>query len=96
MLGIRPGRRGCIRLLLISLVSITLSIFYWFLKSRPPDKLYEALFIAEEENSVDLLEKHREGNLRFVKFRQLQGAGFNNQVRSIYFLCKNSQCLMQA
>lgn len=83
---IRPGRRGFIRLLLVSLVLITLSTFYWFLQSRPPYKLYEELFTAEEENSVNLLEKHREGNLRFVKFRQLQGAGFNNQVCSIYLL----------
>lgn len=80
----RPGRRLFIRLLLLLFFVIISLSLYFFPKFRPPYQFYEKLFVAEEGSSLDLLKnRDSEGNLKFVKFRQLQGAGFNNQVNEL-------------
>ena len=68
-----------IRLLLLFLFSITLLLIYSYTIFVPPGELYSQLFEAEVQDSKKLIYNER-GN-KYVKFRQLQGAGFNNQVR---------------
>lgn len=62
------------------LVCVTLPVlFYLYHTFKPPVALYTDLFNAELEASKTVAEIR--GKERYVKFRQLQGAGFNNQVR---------------
>ena len=56
----------------------TLLLFYLYISFLPPDDLYNQLFNTEIQDSQKLTRNER-GN-KYVKFRQLQGAGFNNQV----------------
>ena len=65
---------------LLILFCITVLIFYTYTAFSPPGELYNQLFEAEVQNSKKLIHNERGHNLKYVKFRQLQGAGFNNQV----------------
>ena len=66
-----------IRPLLVLFCAILL-LFYLYTTFLPPEALYNQLFDAEVRDSKKLIRNER-GN-KYVKFRQLQGAGFNNQV----------------
>ena len=63
---------------LLVLICATLSLFYLYTTYLPPEALYNQLFDDELRDSQKLVRNER-GN-KYVKFRQLQGAGFNNQV----------------
>ena len=67
-----------IRPLLVLFCAILL-LFYLYTTFLPPEALYNQLFDAEVRDSIKLIRNER-GNNKYVKFRQLQGAGFNNQV----------------
>jgi hypothetical protein len=55
-----------------------LLLFYLYTTYLPPEALYNQLFDAEVRDSKKLIRNERRN--KYVKFRQLQGAGFNNQV----------------
>ncbi|KAL1735532.1 hypothetical protein EV714DRAFT_200450 [Schizophyllum commune] len=68
-------------------ISLSFSIFIFVLYGLytydwPPYALYSTLERQEVAHSRALLQKER-GPQRFVLFKQLQGAGFNNQVQEI-------------
>ena len=58
--------------------ALSLVTLYLYVSYRPPIALYANLFEAETKESITLL--HNEIGNKYVKFKQLQGAGFNNQV----------------
>jgi hypothetical protein len=58
----------------------TLLLFYIYTTYLPPGALYTRLFDAELRNSRKLIHDVNKRDNKYVKFRQLQGAGFNNQV----------------
>jgi len=64
---------------LLILFCITLLLFYIYTTFLPPGEVYNRLFDAEVQDSNKLI--HNERSNKYVKFKQLQGAGFNNQVR---------------
>lgn len=63
---------------LIFCASILIS--YTYLKSRPSYKLYNTLAEQEIQHSRQFIRNNRES--KYVLFKQLRGAGFNNQVGS--------------
>lgn len=65
---------------LLIVFCIALLLFYIYSTFLPPAEVYNQLFDDEVRDSNKLIHNDR-GN-KYVKFRQLQGAGFNNQVRS--------------
>ncbi|KAF8893386.1 hypothetical protein BD779DRAFT_1609766 [Infundibulicybe gibba] len=69
------------RFLLFSAISTLCLISYFYLKSRPSYALYERL--AEQEILRSQTQIKTNPNQRYVFFRQLQGAGFNNQAQEI-------------
>lgn len=73
-----PARWRLLRLVLAFVVLASLLISYLYLKSRPSYALYEALAKHEEAESRRLIRNSPEN--KYVLFKQLQGAGFNNQV----------------
>ena len=64
--------------LLVLLIFASLSLYYIYFTFLPPTSLYSDLFTTESDASKKLI--HNELGNKYVKFRQLQGAGFNNQV----------------
>jgi hypothetical protein len=76
-------RWRALRLILALLLSISLVSAGLYLRSRPSYAFYHELTRLERESSRKWLSEVP-GKQRYVKFRQLQGAGFNNQV------CKTS------
>ncbi|KJA20077.1 hypothetical protein HYPSUDRAFT_142836 [Hypholoma sublateritium FD-334 SS-4] len=70
-----------IRPLLLFGFALSFVIFYLYVAYRPPIALYADLFEAETKESKALL--HNEIGNKYVKFKQLQGAGFNNQAQEI-------------
>lgn len=74
-----PRRWRLLRPLLLSLILVSVVISYIFLKSRPDSELYRKFFRQEVENSRS--STRVDGDRKYVLFRQLQGAGFNNQVK---------------
>lgn len=74
-----------LRLLLALLLLVSLTAAYIFLKSRPSYALYRALDLAEVALSQDLI--RQTSGKRYVLFKQLRGAGFNNQVSSFVAHC---------
>lgn len=64
---------------------LLLSLFssYLYLKSRPSYELYKSLSENEVDQSHKRVQNSKESN--YVLFKQLQGAGFNNQVLMIAF-----------
>lgn len=69
-----------VKRLALVLVCITLPVLYYLYHTfKPPVALYTDLFASEVELSKTVIQT--QGKDRYVKFRQLQGAGFNNQVR---------------
>ena len=67
------------RLLLVVLCSLGLFAGFLYRKYRPPWEFYRGLGTLELNESKSLLAASGSGE-RYVKFKQLQGAGFNNQV----------------
>ncbi|KAH9484955.1 Strobilurin A biosynthesis cluster protein l1 [Psilocybe cubensis] len=64
------------------LVCVTLPVLYYlYYTFKPPVALYAELFDAELKASKTVAETR--GKDRYVKFKQLQGAGFNNQAQEI-------------
>ncbi|KAF9482256.1 hypothetical protein BDN70DRAFT_801955 [Pholiota conissans] len=70
-----------LRPLLVLLTVISFVLYYLYLAYKPPTILYTDLFQSEAEGSKKLI--HNEIGNRYVKFKQLQGAGFNNQAQEI-------------
>jgi lipopolysaccharide export LptBFGC system permease protein LptF len=68
-----------LRPLLLLIAALSFILYYLYLSYRPPTSLYTDLFVSEAEGSKKLI--HNEIGNKYVKFKQLQGAGFNNQVR---------------
>lgn len=84
-MGLFLNRWRALRLLLALLISFSLLSAYIYLKSRPSYALYHELTRLELQQSQDLvgqLDVSAIEKRRYVRFRQLQGAGFNNQVRT--------------
>lgn len=76
--------RACrFRFLSIPLFLVLFLVLYVYLSLRPPYALYTTLVQAEQETSLQWIE-NTGGSSKYVKFRQLQGAGFNNQVRILH------------
>lgn len=73
-----PLNRRILRLLAFVLFFFSVFLYFLYVWTRPPLALYNQLFDTETELSKKLI--HNERGNRYVKFRQLQGAGFNNQV----------------
>lgn len=63
---------------LLLLFCATLFLCYFYTTFLPPKSIYNQLFDAEVRDSKSLIRNER--GYKYVKFRQLQGAGFNNQV----------------
>ncbi|KAF8971133.1 hypothetical protein BDZ97DRAFT_1341378 [Flammula alnicola] len=70
-----------LRPLFLVLFCIGLLLYYLYLAYRPPTALYTDLFQSEAQISQKLI--HNEIGNKYVKFKQLQGAGFNNQAQEI-------------
>ncbi|KAJ3546603.1 hypothetical protein NMY22_g1988 [Coprinellus aureogranulatus] len=66
------------------LVFMTLGIsgYIYYTYYRPPYALYDELFRNELKESQGMIRNKGEGR-KYVKFKQLQGAGFNNQAQEI-------------
>lgn len=79
------SRWRLLRLLLALLLCISLLAAYTFLKSRPSYGLYTALRDSEIKSSGRKIKQADFDRSRYVLFKQLRGAGFNNQVRSLVF-----------
>ena len=69
-----------LRPLLIFLFCLLCTVFYIYHAYRPPTALYTELLKSELELSRKLI--HNERGNKYVKFKQLRGAGFNNQARN--------------
>ena len=63
---------------LLVLFCAALLLLYLYTTFLPPEALYNQLFDDEVRDSKKLI-RNKRGD-KYVKFRQLQGAGFNNQV----------------
>ena len=74
-----PTRWRLLRPFLLFIIIISLVLSYFFLKSRPNITVYKKLFLQEVAQSRKSIRNTRDA--KYVLFRQLQGAGFNNQVR---------------
>ncbi|PFH52089.1 hypothetical protein AMATHDRAFT_141135 [Amanita thiersii Skay4041] len=74
----RPPR---LPLFLAVVFSLLLAVAYLYISSRPPYALYTSLFDAEVKSSRQVIKSS--ANNKYVMFRQLQGAGFNNQAQEI-------------
>ncbi|CAA7260580.1 unnamed protein product [Cyclocybe aegerita] len=77
---ITPNGR-VLRPVILVLGCLTFLGYYTYLTSRPPTALYNDLFTSEDEASRKFI--HNELGSKYVKFKQLQGAGFNNQAQEI-------------
>ena len=66
-----------IGLLALTIVAVAGFVYYTY---RPPFSLYDQLFRSELKESQDAIH-NTVSDRKYVKFKQLQGAGFNNQVR---------------
>ncbi|TFK44221.1 hypothetical protein BDQ12DRAFT_672587 [Crucibulum laeve] len=75
-------RWNLLRSLLLFISCLLLLAFYSYLKARPSYALYDNLTRQEREESLALIHNSR-GNEKYVYFKQLQGAGFNNQAQEI-------------
>lgn len=87
------ARSRFLRPLVAVIFCASLLISYIFLKSRPSYQLYTTLAEHEIEHSRQFIRNHRDS--KYVVFKQLRGAGFNNQVGfypSIYFLNSSYHC----
>jgi hypothetical protein len=72
-----------LRLALFLLLLASTLVSYIYLSVRPSYALYDKLFSIEQEATADLIQDPKSHGARYVFFRQLQGAGFNNQVQEI-------------
>ncbi|KAF6763157.1 hypothetical protein DFP72DRAFT_525512 [Ephemerocybe angulata] len=68
-------------LLALAFLALVVTV-YVFYSLRPPYALYDNLFRSEILESQDLT-RNPTSHKKYVKFRQLQGAGFNNQAQEI-------------
>ena len=66
-----------LRPLLIFFFCLFYSLYYIYYAYRPPTDLYTQVFNSEVELSKNHI--HNERGNKYVKFKQLRGAGFNNQ-----------------
>jgi hypothetical protein len=74
-----PSRGLILRYLSVLGVFVLALTGYIYYTLRPPYALYDGLFQSELKDSQDLI--RNTDQRKYVKFKQLQGAGFNNQVR---------------
>lgn len=71
------------RLIFIFLAAFLFLSGFFYLKYRPPYEVYKALKVVELEESKKWVQQQTStgsDKRKFVVFKQLQGAGFNNQV----------------
>ena len=73
-----------LRPLVVLVLCSSLLASYIYLKSRPSYTLYKGLVEQEIEDSRQFIKENR--NAKYVSFKQLRGAGFNNQVGSTHEL----------
>jgi hypothetical protein len=81
----------------LSLIFIPISLFltYLYINARPPYALYYGLKAQEFRDSRETVGLQLKGGKpRFVAFKQLRGAGFNNQV-SVVCITMNIVAFMQ-
>ncbi|KAJ2912421.1 hypothetical protein MD484_g8000, partial [Candolleomyces efflorescens] len=76
-----PSRGIILRYLSVLAVLAIAIPGYIYYTLRPPYALYDGLFQSELKDSQDLI--RNTGQRKYVKFKQLQGAGFNNQAQEI-------------
>ncbi|GLB45077.1 hypothetical protein LshimejAT787_1901550 [Lyophyllum shimeji] len=76
-----PVRWRLFRVFLIFLVVVSLLISYLYLKNRPSYALYDVIARHEVAESQRFARNSPEN--KYVLFKQLQGAGFNNQAQEI-------------
>lgn len=75
--------RGIILRYLSVLAVLALALTGYILYTiRPPYALYDGIFQLEVKESQDSIRNTADS--KYVKFKQLQGAGFNNQVRTFH------------
>ena len=84
--GLRGRRETCdmrshLRWFLLLLIAFALAIYYAYLASSPNYPLYTTLTDLELISSRQLIANS--SYPRYVLFKQLRGAGFNNQVQEI-------------
>ncbi|KAJ7262197.1 hypothetical protein B0H12DRAFT_1104730 [Mycena haematopus] len=60
--------------------TVFLAVLYFIYRQLPPYSVYNRLTQSENRASLDVEGKHSK---KYVWFKQLQGAGFNNQVQEI-------------
>ncbi|EDR11974.1 uncharacterized protein LACBIDRAFT_313995 [Laccaria bicolor S238N-H82] len=70
-----------LRPLLFLLAFLGLVTYYFYHTSRPPYQLYTTIATTETKESNKLVGNSR--GHKYVKFKQLRGAGFNNQAQEI-------------
>jgi len=81
-LRIRVRNRGIFLIFLLAVAGILTYLYFLY---RPPYALYSALERNELASAQDLLSKHSKDH-KFVVLKQLQGAGFNNQVSAFQII----------
>lgn len=80
-----PLRISKTRYFLVLLAAAVLILLFTYLKYRPPYAVYNALTALELEQSTKSINTPNQQR-KYVYFKQLQGAGFTNQVGQ-YPLC---------
>ncbi|TFL07545.1 hypothetical protein BDV98DRAFT_647105 [Pterulicium gracile] len=81
--GLRLHRWRLLRCALAGLVVFSILASYIYLSVRPSYALYDRLHRSEVESANRFLHDSANDQAKFVVFRQLQGAGFNNQAQEI-------------
>ncbi|KAF9010690.1 hypothetical protein BDQ17DRAFT_1234143 [Cyathus striatus] len=71
-----------LKFLAIVVICILAFVSYVYLKNRPSYTLYNNFTDAEHADSLSEINNSHDGK-KYVYFRQLQGAGFNNQAQEI-------------
>lgn len=81
--GLRLHRWRLLRCTLFGLVVFSILASYIYLSVRPSYALYDQLHQSEVASTNRFLHDPTNDQAKFVVFRQLQGAGFNNQAQEI-------------
>ena len=86
-------RAKFLRFTLFSTSCLILFLLYFYLNTRPPYALYNQLDLQELHSSEQLVQSEEK---KYVMFRQLRGAGFNNQVchDTLYNLRRNHNAII--
>ena len=79
------NRRTCTVLVFLLTALLLAGTYFTRYYKRPPYELYERLKIQEVEDSMAVIDSSAAVSTmqRYIRFHQLQGAGFNNQAQEI-------------